>query len=322
MMASATRKSRIHPLQTTLLGIFCLGVFVVSANAALPGSSVEIIQSGGRERTFVLHVGKTVEPGQPVPLVIVLHGSGGNGGGMERATQFDKIADKEGFIAAFPSGIGKHWNDGRRAQRFDVVKDVDDVQFLRDLVADVEKSHDVDSRRIYCTGFSNGGFMSNRAGVEASDLFAAIAPVSGTLSIAYADRITPKDPLSVLIIHGTKDGVVPYEGGQIGHDGPLGICIGAPEMVAKWAHALDATRTRDATLLPDTDPDDGCRVSESIYTGPKATVEFLSIEGGIHAWPGSASKRPGVCHDIDASHVIWNFFKAHPKPPTNIWEIT
>jgi polyhydroxybutyrate depolymerase len=286
----------------------------VCAQTTAEGSTTEAIQSGGLERAFVLHVGKTIDPTRPAALVVVLHGSGGNGKQMERATGFDKIADREGFIVAYPSGIGKHWNDGRRALRFDVVKDVDDVQFLHDLVAAVEKNHKVDARRVFCTGMSNGGFMSNRAGVEASDLFAAIAPVSGTLSVTYADRIKSKFAISVLVIHGSKDAIVPYRGGPIGADGPAGECLGAPEIVAKWVRADQALQDAVSRLLPDTDPNDGCRVTESVHAGPQATVEFLSIDGGIHAWPGGGSKRQGICHDIDGSEIIWGFFKAHPKP--------
>ena len=286
----------------------------VCAQAAAENSTTEVIQSGGLERVFMLHVCKNIDAARPAALVLVLHGSGGNGKQMERATGFDKIADREGFIVAYPDGIGTHWNDGRRAPRFDVVKDVDDVQFLRDLVASVEKSHKVDARRVFCAGMSNGGFMSNRIGVEGSDLVAAIAPVSGTLSLTYADRITPKFAISVLVIHGTKDGTVPYAGGIIGADGPAGECLGAPQIVSKWVRAVDAAPEVVTQLLPDTDPDDGCRVTESVYTGPRATVEFLSIAGGIHVWPGNRSKRQGVCHDINGSEVIWAFFKAHPKP--------
>jgi polyhydroxybutyrate depolymerase len=308
-LARAFSASRIRRVFSAL---FCVSALAFNANAAPQESSAQSIKSGGLERTFALHVGKAVDPGHPAPLVIVLHGSGGNGKGMERVTGFDRIADREGFIVAYPDGIGKHWNDGRRAERFDVVKDVDDIQFLRDLVADVEKSHKLDHRRIFCAGFSNGAFMANRAGVEASDLFAAVAPVSGTLSASYSDRITPKDAISVLIIHGTKDGVVPYAGGEIGHDGPQGICIGASNMVSKWSRAVDAPQEGVTTTLPDTDPNDGCRVTESIHAGSKATVEFLSIDGGTHSWPGSG-KRLGVCHDINGSEVIWDFFKAHPK---------
>jgi polyhydroxybutyrate depolymerase len=311
ILARAFSAARIHHCFSAL---FCASALAFNAKAEPQDSSTQSIKSGGLERTFALHVGNAVEPGHPAPLLIVLHGSGGNGKGMERTTGFDRVADREGFIVAYPDGIGKHWNDGRRAERFDVVKDVDDIQFLRDLVADTEKSHKLNDRRIFCAGFSNGAFMANRAGVEASDMFAAVAPVSGTLSASYSDRITPKEAISVLIIHGTKDGVVPYAGGKIGHDGPLGICIGAPEMVSKWARAVDAPQEGVTTMLPDTDVNDGCRVTKSIHAGSKATVEFLSIDGGTHSWPGSAGTRPGVCHDINGSEVIWDFFKAHPKP--------
>jgi polyhydroxybutyrate depolymerase len=299
--------------------LFCAAAMASTLTSAQAKTTTEdstnmAIHSGGLEREFVLHVGTNVDSTHPAALVVALHGSGGNGKQMEHATGFDKIADRDGFIVAYPSGIGRHWNDGRRASRFDVVKNVDDVQFLRDLVAAVEKGHKVDVRRVFCTGMSNGGFMANRAGVEASDLFAAIAPVSGTLSASYADRITPKNAISVLVIHGTKDGVVPYQGGAIGSDGPAGICLGAPEIVAKWIRAVDAAQEGETRLLPDTNPNDGCRVTESVHVGPRATVEFLSIAGGIHVWPGGGSKKQGICHDIDGSEVIWGFFKAHPKP--------
>jgi polyhydroxybutyrate depolymerase len=280
--------------------------------AQVPEATVrKTMKSGGRERTYEIHVGKAVVADHPAPLVIVMHGSGGSGRQMEASTGFSRVADREGFIVVYPDSTRSHWHDGRVGPRFVEVKDVDDVRFIRDLVKEVSRHHRIDRKRIYATGLSNGGFMSNRLGLAASDIFAAIAPVAGTLGVEFKNAFAPKKSLSILVNHGTEDNAILYSGGKIAN-GDGGECLAVADIVSKWVKVDRCQDKAETTTLPDTDPNDGCTVKQEIHAGKQATVELLTIEGGVHAWPGGSAKGTGVCQDFNGAEYIWAFFKSHP----------
>jgi polyhydroxybutyrate depolymerase len=255
----------------------------------------------GQTRDYYLH-----EPALHTrlsPLVVVMHGGGGGARGIGRFTHFSRLADREGFLVSYPDGIDRHWNDGRGQT------DVDDVGFIRAMIAEIPG---VDHRRVYVTGISNGAIMTNRLAVEASDLFAAAAPVAGNLPVG----MHPRHELPMLIINGTDDPLVPYGGGQVGKNSVPVQSV--TSTVAAWCRAdgcADAPRTQS---LPDLDPNDGCRVTRSTYG--KGQVQLLSINGGGHTWPGGTQYLPktligNVCRDFDAAEVIWDFFKSRRRGP-------
>lgn len=177
------------------------------------GTTESSIQSGGLERTFRVHVPPESAMDAGFPLVLVFHGGGGSGEQIElRSSGFSELADEEGFVAVYPDGTGvlKTWNGGGCCGAA-VREDVDDVGFVRDLLDHLEESLCIDSSKVFATGMSNGGILSHRLACEFSDQIAAIAPVAGT---DMTDICTPSSPVSVLQIHGSEDGHVPYEGGE------------------------------------------------------------------------------------------------------------
>jgi polyhydroxybutyrate depolymerase len=278
------------------------------------------LEHDGYQRTFLIHVPTALSKQRPTPLVFVFHGGGGNGEQTARLTHFDREADRQGFIVVFPNGLYKNWNDGRSP---DVSREhqenIDDVGFIVAIIDTMRNVFTIDTRRIYATGISNGGFFSHYLAARRSDLIAAIAPVSGGIAIPFDRVFHPSKPVSVLIIQGTKDPLVPYGGGGVLR-GRRGSLIPTEEAVRKWTSVDGCTDGPVSESLPDRDPDDGCteeKTSWASCTGGTA-VEFLRIEGGGHTWPGGAQYLPilligRVCRDFDATEEIWEFFRTHPK---------
>jgi polyhydroxybutyrate depolymerase len=274
-----------------------------------------------RQRTYLLHVPPGLPRDKAVPLVLIFHGGGGQAAGTETyLTHFSELADKEGFLVAYPEGVGKNWNDGRdNPSSVAATESVDDLAFVLALMADVGKDHRIDPRRVYATGISNGGIFSHYLAANHADKIAAIAPVAGGLADPFFKKFRPGAPVSVLILQGTQDPLVPYGGGKIGL-GNRGKVIGTDETVRLWVKSNGCAAEPTEEALPDRDPKDGCRVTRFSYGKGRGGSEVVlyRIEGGGHTWPGGPqylSERfiGRVCRDIDATAVIWEFFKAHPK---------
>ena len=208
---------------------------------------------GGLARTYSLHVPPGLE--HPAGLVVNLHGAGAIGAGWEWETNYDAVADAHGFIVVYPDGIDFSWADGRGASVPDR-QGIDDVGFITGLVAKLVSDFGV-GRPCVRHGDVGGAFMVNRLACERADVFAAIAPVAGTLGQNVG--CAPSRPVAVLETHGTADPVVPFNGGpMVGRGGPSDI-VSAPEMAARWRQA----------------------------GGP---VEFRQIDGAGHIWPGDAAE--------------------------------
>lgn len=283
-------------------------------------SATRTIDAGGLRRTFVLHLPPSVPSGASVPLVFVLHGGGGTGAGIERQTGFSRLADREGFIAVYPNAVDRNWNDGRgdphiRSQ----AEGIDDVGFISAVISLLSNEYRVDPKRIFATGISNGGFMSQLLAARLSERIAAIAAVAAGMGPAVAAALKPSTPVSVLVINGTNDPLVPYGGGPVARN--RGETISTDEIIRKWVAANHCAGDPVAAQLPDTDPSDGTRVTKTAYSAcaQQSVVVLYTIEGGGHTWPGGSQYLPRgivgrVSRDINANEVIWAFFAAHPRP--------
>jgi polyhydroxybutyrate depolymerase len=265
------------------------------------------LEVAGVRRSYLVYVPATYQAGQPIPLVLVFHPAGGSGEGMARHTRFTELAEREGFVVVYPDGIGGRWNDGRRPSSRD------DVGFVRALLDTLRRELAVDSSRVYATGISNGAMLSYRLACDLPGVFAAIAPVAGALPVTLAERCVPAMPLSVAALQGTADPILPYAGGG----SPPAAVLPAERSVAFWAEA-----TGCAPATPDIEVSDsvtdGTRVRRISYpscSGHRAVLLY-AIEGGGHTWPGgpAGSRRVGrVSRELDATSVIWDFFRHHPR---------
>ena len=274
----------------------------------------------GRSRTYVLHV-PAARPG-PRPLVVSIHGAGGSAQGVEHQSGWGALADREGFLVAYPDGTGKTWNDGRADTPSRSVKEnVDDVGFIAALIEDVARRTPVDRRRVYVNGMSNGAFMSARFACERADLVAAIGLVVGTIGPDVLASCKPTRPFSVISFGSTNDPLVPYAGGFV----RLGVVVRGKaasfdDTTRLWVDRFGCTSPAERTLLPDRDHEDGSTARLDAYACPGgAAVHAYTLLGGGHTWPGGRQYLPRpiigpVNRDVDATAAMWAFFAAHPAP--------
>ncbi len=191
------------------LGVHAAALSAQSAAAAAGGPRT--LRVSGVERTYLLDVPPSYRPGTPAPLVMVFHGAGGSGRRMAPHTGFSRLAGREGFVAVYPDGLGRRWNDGRSA-----LATRDDVGFVKALLDTLERELSLDSTRVYAAGISNGAMFSYRLACELPGVFAAIAPVAGATPANLAESCGRTAPVSVLAIQGTADPLLPYAGGGVG----------------------------------------------------------------------------------------------------------
>ncbi len=271
---------------------------------------------GGLDRSYLIHVPPQIDNKTSVPLVIVLHGGGGSAENIENVTGFSSEADKEGFIVVYPEGVDGTWNSGYCCGS-GLNMQVDDVGFILKIIGDIESSHNIDKKRIYATGFSNGAMMSYTLASNASNIFAAVAPVSGSIggqamnnSSLYLPPM-PSQAVSVIAFHGTADQNILYNGGHGNKTTGTRIDLSVNDSIQFWV------KSDNCSINPIFD-NIANNVTLETYTGGlnDSEVQLYTIIGGGHAWPGGVKASPTgdePTQEISATDLIWEFFKTHPK---------
>lgn len=278
-----------------------------------PGDYSFTLSPGGMPRSFRVHVPRSYVGGQPIPLLVALHGGGGNMDLQADDAFYGQISasEKYGFIALFPNGFSRlprgrlaTWNAGRccAAARD---RGADDVGFIRAAVEEVARQASVEPQRIYATGMSNGGMMAYRLACDAADLFSGIAAVAGT------DNTTscrPARPVAVLHIHARDDPHVLFEGGAGPDSAPASRVTdytSVADTVAKWTH-LDGCMAPPRRVLQV--PGAACELYEPCAGGSR--VQLCVTDTGGHSWPGGRKPRggPPPSQAISANDVMWAFF--------------
>lgn len=313
---------RIGPL------LLLAGILVSGGLAAPPACAAEIASAkasdetltvDGRERRFLVH---DYSRAGKAPVVILLHGGGGNPENAVNMTQFDVVAAREGLIAVYPGGTGGlpggrilTWN-AAHCCAYAMRNKVDDVAFVSAIIDHLVGSGRADPARVYVTGMSNGGMMAHRLGRELSGKIAAIAPVVGAV---FGDEPPPKGPMPALIIVGAEDQTVPGSGGPLGLQGD--VLRGGPP--AEDRSVAPARAQADLWVLAN-----GCRAQKTsqdaaakrtLWTGCRsgAEVVFVEVANNGHAWPGGRPGRAGAnapSQSYSASEEMWAFFKRQTRP--------
>ncbi|KDO94667.1 esterase [Mycobacterium avium subsp. hominissuis 3388] len=298
-------------LWLAVLAVCVVGCGVRHVSAASARDISGTFRSGGMDRTYMLHV----PAGDPVGLVLSLHGGGGTGIAQRGLTGFDAVADAHNLLVVYPDGYEKSWADGRGASPADR-HHVDDVAFLVGLVTKLQNDYRVAPGHVFVTGMSNGGFMSNRLACDRADVFAAVAPVAGTLGVGVA--CNPSRPVSVWAAHGTADPLVPFKGGAVRGRGGLSHAVSADAMVDKWRKADGCQGDPSMELLPDARDGTVVHRFDSTPCAASTEVVFYRIDKGGHTWPGGKQYLPAAVigpttHTLDGSEAIAEFFLAHAR---------
>ena len=260
-------------------------------------------------------------PAGPLPVLLALHGGGGNAGQFQRSAGLDGLADSVGVIVVYPDGTGPirgillTWNAGTCCGP--AARDsVDDVGFLRRVVTDLATRTSIDSVRIYATGHSNGGMMAWRLAAEAPDFVAAIAPVGG----AMVTGVDPRSPVPVLHIHSKDDPRALYEGG-LGPPFPgTQVRVSHPPVVRTletWrrvnrCHGTGETRSGVRWTYRRGEPDHTATLISFEPCATGAPVWHWRLTGAGHGWPGAPRSGPesllGPRTDVISAPVeIWRF---------------
>lgn len=251
------------------------------ANALRPGNTRASLQHGGRTRSFIVHVPQRYDNTRPTPLVLNFHGATMTAALQQQTTGMDAKADEAGFVVVYPDGFDRTWNAGVCCGGA-VSSNVDDVGFARALVTFMQGRICVDPKRVYATGFSNGGRMAYRLGCEAADVFAAIAPVAGTKSfpdLKNSPGCRPSRPIPLLDVMGSRDSRLSAQAPQIAEWRRFNGCVDTEATVTyrSGQHA--------------------CYSYQQCEAG--AGVTYCVADGVGHAWPRSG---------LSANDRIWELF--------------
>lgn len=282
----------------------------------------------GQLRTYKLYTPKSYNPNRPMPLVLVFHGSNGTGASIADVTRFNDLAEKKGFIVAYPDGINHNWRVKQVASSPSTPSKVDDVLFVAALIDHLKQTRNIDSRRIYATGFSKGAILTQALACNLPNQIAAFASVEGSLPVTLKDKCQPQIPVSMMMINGTNDQSVHYQGEPPNKKGK-GALASIPETIDIWRKLDSCTSPAQVKQLPDPSPSDSLRdssasriqVKTSRYTGCNSGSEVMlaAIVDGGHFWPGGATQDPNAIQfnaklGYNATDAIWDFFQRHTLP--------
>ena len=242
------------------------------------------------QRPVEVHVPPNYEEGTPAPLLILLHGFGAGGQIQEAYFSLTKPADAAGMLYVQPDGTtnarGKQFWNATDACCAGPGSNVDDAAYLKAVIDSVSADYDVDPKRIFLVGHSNGGFMAYRMACDHADTVAAVVSVAGATN-ADTDACDPSEPVPTLEIHGRSDTTILYDGGKTA----LGSYPSAPETVETWAAYNGCATTPDAESTPATrdlvqDLPPAVVTTYSEGCDPGGHAELWSQDEGVHipAW--------------------------------------
>lgn len=285
-----------------------------------PGAYRMQLDSDGTTREYIAYLPESFDENLAYPVVFVFHGGGGQAETTFENNNWQEKADDEQFITIFPEGSREDpdepanfngnpqsWNDGSGRSAIGAVqRDADDIQFIEELIDDLQTRFNINPNNLFATGFSNGASMSFRIGRELPHHFTAIAPVAGS---DWLPEVQPETPPDLLYITGTEDPLNPFDGGNV-YLGQQFIGTKPPveEMILEWSELHNCSNNASTEI------ESNIRTySYGCGESPKP-VKMLALVGHGHHWPGSTSLLPAFivgpnATDLDATETIWTFFE-------------
>lgn len=281
----------------------------------LTGSSEDAsVRQGQRRRSYVLYVPQKLA--ERPALLVVLHSSQSNGERMRRDSgyRFDALADRDGFLVLYPDGFEGHWNDCRRAASYRARQlNIDDVGFLSDMIARLQRERSVDPARVFVTGYSNGGQMALRMAAEAPDKVDGVAAVAASLPSTDNDACRPAEqPKAALLMNGTRDPINPYAGGRVTlfGFGDRGNVLSAEDSALALAKRNGLEGEPQVDKLTQPGPVWAQRQRWDAGDGPP--VELVTVFGGGHLISQPLYRPPRMLGQVDPQldgpAEIWRFF--------------
>ncbi len=283
---------------------------IVFAPTGCTGLLRHTLVHDGRNRVYFVHEPEG-QVSNAMPLVIVLHGAGNDAKKVAKMTGMNDKSNDRAFLVAYPNGTGvgmlRTWN-AHLCCNPALGNGVDDVGFIKSVISRIESNYNIDPKRIYVAGFSNGAMMSQVVACQLADRIAAIAPVAGPVD---PSACTPSEPMSVITFHGTDDQIVRYGGGQFPSWAGGQSYASVDDTMTFWKSHDNCSTThppqQNGTI----------RINRFSDGNDGTEVVMYTIDGGNHSWPGGHrvsffGQTP--THAISATDLIWEFFEQHPKP--------
>lgn len=320
---------RSHERRRYLIGLIILVAAFGSVSTMGEERTLEI-DVAGVTRSAVVFVPDDARLDDQLPLLLAFHGSSWNGRVMQQTTGFSELAEQEKFVVAYPNGSGPSnilsWN-AQFCCSFALERGIDDLSFVDLLLDELLASYPVDPSRVYATGFSNGGMFTYVLAIERPEQFAAVAVVSGAM---YATQPPANIPIPMLIIHGTNDSVIPYDGGW----GALRSLSGKtePAVSAIDAASLWIANNGCSSSEPMTSRERTARIQTYIGCRDHSDVVFITLLEGGHNWPviernesdflltDDAVDLFTVLANNDTSEGFWDVFEIGLDASLTIWE--
>lgn len=266
------------------------------------------------KRTYLVHYPKKWD-GLPIPMLVALHGRFGTGVTMSKQTKLNDLADQKGFIVLYPDGYKRSWADGRGSSPADE-DGINDVLFIESIVKRMVAEGSVNPKEVFLVGHSNGGFMAQRMAIEKPELWKGVMSVAAQISVSQLkSKIHFKTkPVSVAIMAGTEDPLVPYSGGYV-KDGKEVLSVS--DSILRWKewNGCEETLTRKSNQVEE----NGFKINIEFYRyedcSENKKVELIQLNGLGHSWPGETPMLPFINQGrttkvVSGSAMVWEFMES------------
>lgn len=288
-----------------LTRVLIILMFTLNSNA-----QIKSLVFKGEKRKYIIYTPKSYNPNDSknYPLVFNFHGGGMSMAEQMLYTQMNKTADKYNFIVVYPKGIKEDWNVGFGMS---YKKGTDDIGFIDSLTTKISKDYKINSKKIFATGLSRGGFFCYRIATELSHKFAAVVAIGATMPDSVAIYNKRKNKIGVMIVHGTDDLIVDYNGKKNDY-------YSATDTYNYWKEQNNLEQANEKKIFLNKNKQDETYVEVLETSNKQQTVKIFTINNGGHTWPGADDFNIGLplgktSGDINLNEHIWIFFNTHGK---------